>query len=198
MILMIDHYDSFTYNLYQMLVMQTDEIVEVVYYDHITEGHILSLKPSAIILSPGPGTPSEVPESLNVIRTFSGKIPILGVCLGLQCIAQVFGDCVSLAPQIMHGKIESITHNDSLLFVDCPNPMLGTRYHSLSATLALESPLEILAHAKSDDTLMALKHKTHPTYGLQFHPESYGTPHGTQMISNFLSLKEAFHENSLR
>ncbi len=185
MILMIDNYDSFTYNLVQYL-SELGEKVVVYRNDKMTLGEIRKLKPKKIVISPGPGTPLEAGISNDVIKELSGKIPILGVCLGHQCIGHVFGGKVVRAKKIMHGKTSQIYHNKKGIFRAIENPFQATRYHSLLVeNKSFPSDLEITAWTK-DKEIMGLKHKTHKTFGVQFHPESILTPSGKKILKNFL------------
>jgi len=185
MILLIDHYDSFTYNIYQAAA-ELGEDVEVVRYGALTIDEILAKKPQAIILSPGPGHPEALPESLRLIRQVYQSIPILGICLGHQLIGAAFGGEVSQAPIIRHGKVSLVAHEQQGIFADLPNPVPVMRYHSL-AVQADTMPLcfEVHAAAMDDDTVMAIRHRDYPVYGLQFHPESIGTPDGAKLLGNF-------------
>ncbi|ETP70159.1 aminodeoxychorismate/anthranilate synthase component II [Planococcus glaciei] len=187
MILLIDHYDSFTYNIYQAAA-ELGEDVEVVRYGALTIDEILAKKPQAIILSPGPGHPEALPESLRLIRQVYQSIPILGICLGHQLIGAAFGGEISQAPIIRHGKVSLVAHEQQGIFADLPNPVPVMRYHSL-AVQADTMPLcfEVHAAAMDDDTVMAIKHRDYPVYGLQFHPESIGTPDGAKLLGNFFA-----------
>ncbi|SDG93438.1 anthranilate synthase component 2 [Planococcus glaciei] len=187
MILLIDHYDSFTYNIYQAAA-ELREDVEVVRYGALTIDEILAKKPQAIILSPGPGHPEALPESLRLIRQVYQSIPILGICLGHQLIGAAFGGEISQAPIIRHGKVSLVAHEQQGIFADLPNPLPVMRYHSL-AVQADTLPLcfEVHAAAMDDDTVMAIKHCDYPVYGLQFHPESIGTPDGAKLLGNFFA-----------
>lgn len=187
MILLIDHYDSFTYNIYQAAA-ELGEDVEVVRYGALTIDEILAKKPQAIILSPGPGHPEALPESLRLIRQVYQSIPILGICLGHQLIGAAFGGEISQAPIIRHGKVSLVAHEQQGIFADLPNPVPVMRYHSL-AVQADTMPLcfEVHAAAMDDDTIMAIKHRDYPVYGLQFHPESIGTPDGAKLLGNFFA-----------
>ena len=188
MILMIDNYDSFTYNLVQYLC-ELGQRVSVFRNDKITVERIRKLKPKKIVISPGPKRPEDAGISNDVIRELSGKIPILGVCLGHQCIGYVFGGKVSRARKIMHGKVSEIYHKDQNLFKGIENPFTATRYHSL---LIQRKPfpnvLEVTAWTK-DDEIMGVRHKSHPTFGVQFHPESILTTAGKKILKNFLNMR---------
>lgn len=184
MILLIDHYDSFTYNIYQAVAMRTD--VKVVRYDAITVQEVIELGPDAIILSPGPGHPDALPESIELIQAVYKTIPILGVCLGHQLLAAAFGGKVIQAPIIMHGKVSEVAHTGQDLFATLPEPLPVMRYHSLM-TESASLPKAFSVQATADDgTIMAIRHNTYPLFGVQFHPESIGTPDGDRLVQNFL------------
>ncbi|WP_018759450.1 aminodeoxychorismate/anthranilate synthase component II [Paenibacillus terrigena] len=188
MILVIDNYDSFTYNLVQYLGELGEEVV-VHRNDEIDIAGIEALKPDHILISPGPCTPNEAGISMEVIAYFKGKIPILGVCLGHQSIGQVFGGNVIRAEKLMHGKTSEMHHNGAGLFEGLPSPFTATRYHSLIVEReSLPDCLEITAET-ADGEIMGLRHREYPIVGLQFHPESIMTDHGHQMLSNFLRLR---------
>jgi anthranilate synthase/aminodeoxychorismate synthase-like glutamine amidotransferase len=185
MILLIDNYDSFTSHLYQYLGFLGAK-VKVIRNDEIDTGGIAKLKPDAIVLSPGPGTPDEAGVTLEAIETFAGKIPILGVCLGHQSIGQVFGGRVVRAGKLMHGKTSVIKHKGVGLFKGLPNPLEVTRYHSLIVKReGLPRCLEVTATTE-EGLIMGLRHKKYFVEGVQFHPESYTTEHGMDMLRNFL------------
>lgn len=185
MILMIDNYDSFTYNLVQYLGELGEKLL-VFRNDKITIDGIKKLKPRSIVISPGPGRPEDAGVSLDVIRTFSGKIPILGVCLGHQSIGQAFGGKVIGARRLMHGKTSLIYHNGQTIFKGIENPFEATRYHSLLVERGtFPKVLEIIAETKTKE-IMGLKHKKHLTWGVQFHPESILTKSGKDILRNFL------------
>ena len=187
MLMVIDNYDSFTYNLVQYLG-ELGAKPRVWRNDRITLGQIKRLKPKQIVISPGPCTPKEAGISNEVIATFSGKIPILGVCLGHQCIGYVFGGKIVRAPQIMHGKVSKIYHDRQDLFRHLSNPFLATRYHSLVIDRkTFPKKLHITAWTQ-ERAIMGLKHATHPTWGVQFHPESIMTQEGMNLLRNFLKL----------
>ncbi|MBI4368311.1 MAG: aminodeoxychorismate/anthranilate synthase component II [Candidatus Omnitrophica bacterium] len=187
MILMIDNYDSFTYNLVQYL-SELGEKVVVFRNNKITIAEIRKIKPKKIVISPGPGTPDQAGISNELIQHLSGTIPILGVCLGHQCIGQVFGGRIVRAKKIMHGKVSQIYHNRKGIFRQIENPFQATRYHSLLVERKSFPPsLEITAETK-DKEIMGLAHKTHRTFGVQFHPESILTPAGKKILKNFVTI----------
>jgi para-aminobenzoate synthetase component II len=183
MILIIDNYDSFVHNIARYLV-ELGEEVTVVRNDEVQADH---LKAKAIVISPGPCTPNEAGVSLQVIHDYSGKLPILGVCLGHQAIGQAFGGKVVRARQPMHGDYSSITHDSSGVFEGLPQNMNVGRYHSLIVEDVDATDLRITARSE-DGAIMGLTHKTHPTFGVQFHPESILTTHGYEMFRNFLKV----------
>ncbi len=188
-VLVIDNYDSFTYNLVQYLGELNQEVL-VYRNDQIPIEEIKNIKPSHIVISPGPGRPDDAGISKSLILEFAGKIPILGVCLGHQCIGEVFGGKVINAPELMHGKTSEIFHEGNSLFKDIPNPFTATRYHSLIVDLESikDKPLKITARTKNN-LVMALEHKDFKNLtGVQFHPESILTEHGHKMLANFLKL----------
>ena len=187
MILLIDNYDSFTYNLYQQVGSFYKDI-QVVRNDKITIAEIEEMKPACIILSPGPGRPEEAGIIVDVIQTFYKKIPILGICLGHQAIAAAFGGDVIRAKEIMHGKKSMITHQKRGVFAHLPEQLEVMRYHSLAVDMeTLPSELRVEAMT-TDKEIMAISHKEYPVIGIQFHPESIGTKTGNQMIENFLQF----------
>ena len=186
MILVIDNYDSFTFNLVQYLG-ELGEHPEVFRNDKISIEEIAELKPDHILISPGPRTPDEAGISMQVIQRFSGEIPILGVCLGHQSIAAVFGGQVIRAERLMHGKTSLIKHDGEGVFASLPSPFTATRYHSLIVPEPLPDCLQRTAWTEEGE-LMGLKHTEHPTFGVQFHPESILTEHGHQMLKNFLEV----------
>ncbi|HBV22052.1 MAG TPA: anthranilate/aminodeoxychorismate synthase component II [Nitrosomonas sp.] len=189
MLLMIDNYDSFTYNLVQYLSELGEEVV-VYRNDEITLEKIRQLAPERIVISPGPCTPNEAGISLSVIKQFCEKTPVLGVCLGHQSIGQAFGGKIVHAKQLMHGKTSPIYHNNSGVFHDLPNPFIATRYHSLVIDRAsLPGCFEITAWTE-DDEIMGISHKTLHTEGIQFHPESILSEHGHDMLKNFLQQSQ--------
>ena len=186
MILLIDNYDSFVYNLYQFLAVE-DPDVRLVRNDRITPEEVLDMKPDAIVISPGPGKPSDAGVCIELIRQLKGRIPILGVCLGHQAIGEAFGATVTHASRLMHGKTSLLTDvADDIIFKGIKKPVQVARYHSLSVQEST-LPEELEVTARSDDgELMAMRHREYPIYGLQFHPESVMTPDGSAMIRNFL------------
>ena len=187
MILMIDNYDSFTWNLVQYLG-ELGDTPEVKRNDEITPDEIAAMNPTAIVISPGPGRPSDAGVSRDVIRRFSGRIPILGVCLGHQCIGEVFGGKVVRAERLVHGKTSAVIHTGRGIFLDVDNPFEATRYHSLLVERdGLPDSLQVMAWTPENE-IMALKHKDHETWGVQFHPESILTTSGKAILKNFLLL----------
>lgn len=186
MIALIDNYDSFTYNLVQYL-KELSAQVRVFLNDAIEVEDLKALEPSHIVISPGPGKPAGAGISKEVVRILGPKIPLLGVCLGQQCIGEVFGGQVVQASCLMHGKISTIYHGGDPLFADVPNPFVATRYHSLIVAEPLPPELELTAWT-SDGEIMGLRHRRYPIHGVQFHPESILTTHGKQILSNFLSV----------
>jgi para-aminobenzoate synthetase component 2 len=187
MILVIDNYDSFTYNLVQYLG-ELGADIQVVRNDQTTVETIEGQAPERIVISPGPKTPSEAGICLEVITAFAGKIPILGVCLGHQAIGQAFGGQVVRAPQLMHGKTSEITHDGKTIFAGLPNPFPATRYHSLIvARETLPACLEVTA-STSEGLIMGLRHREMKVEGVQFHPESILTQQGKQLLGNFLKI----------
>jgi len=184
-VLLIDNYDSFTYNLYQYLCELGAE-VEVVRNDQITVTEVAQRHPDRIVISPGPCTPAEAGISVEVIRQLGSHIPILGVCLGHQAIGAAYGGTVVRAPMVMHGKLSPIYHNAQGVFAGLPSPFQATRYHSLVVRREdLPAELEITAWTE-DGIIMGLRHRSLPIEGVQFHPESIMTEHGKQMLANFL------------
>ncbi|WP_331353381.1 aminodeoxychorismate/anthranilate synthase component II [Cellvibrio sp. UBA7671] len=190
MILMIDNYDSFTYNLVQYFG-ELGADIKVVRNDEITIEEIAALAPEKIVISPGPCTPTEAGVSVDTIKTFAGKIPLLGVCLGHQSIGQALGGKVIRAPFVMHGKTSPVYHNNKGVFAGLKNPFQATRYHSLVIEKeSIPECLEITAWTQNEDgsmaEIMGVKHKTLALEGVQFHPESILTEHGHDMLRNFL------------
>jgi anthranilate synthase/aminodeoxychorismate synthase-like glutamine amidotransferase len=187
MILVIDNYDSFTYNLVQYLG-ELGEKLKVFRNDQTTIANLKKLKFDRIVISPGPGTPQEAGISLEAIKHFAGKVPILGVCLGHQAIAEAFGGKIIRASRIMHGKTSEIYHDGKTIYRNLPNPFTATRYHSLIVDpKTLPKELEISAWTKEKE-IMGLRHKKYPIEGVQFHPESILTSFGKQLLKNFLTL----------
>jgi anthranilate synthase/aminodeoxychorismate synthase-like glutamine amidotransferase len=184
-LLLIDNYDSFTYNLYQYLCELGQE-VEVHRNDKITLEDIEQMAPDRIVVSPGPCTPKEAGVSVPAIRRFAGRMPILGVCLGHQCIGEAFGGVVAGAGEIKHGKMSTITHDNSGVFVGLPNPFEAVRYHSL-AIVPETLPDSLVVTARSESgVIMGVRHRELPVEGVQFHPESILTKPGKQLLANFL------------
>jgi len=195
-ILVIDNYDSFVHNVARYLVVLGAD-VDVVRNDAVSLDDIARLAPEAIVVSPGPCTPSEAGISNAAIETFSGRIPILGVCLGHQCIGALFGGRIARAQKPMHGLESDITHVGSRLFAGLPTPLRVGRYHSLivEPTAAMGSMLSVDAFSVEGE-IMALSHISHPTWGVQFHPESVLTPSGDALFSNFLTMAAAFRRTT--
>jgi anthranilate synthase component 2 len=186
MLLMIDNYDSFTYNLVQYFGELGEEVM-VFRNDEITSDEVERLKPERIVISPGPCTPNEAGISVSLIEHYSDRVPILGVCLGHQSIGQAFGGKIIHARQLMHGKTSPVFHKGTGVFRDLPNPFTATRYHSLVIEReSLPEGLEITAWTE-DGEIMGVRHKTLPVEGLQFHPESILTEYGHRLLENFLS-----------
>ncbi|MFA6167063.1 MAG: aminodeoxychorismate/anthranilate synthase component II [Gemmatimonadaceae bacterium] len=193
MILILDNYDSFTYNLVQYLG-ELGETLHVERNDAISVDDIATLAPSAIVLSPGPGTPAEAGITVPVIQRYGALVPILGVCLGHQAIGEAYGGRVIRAPRgVMHGKTSSVLHDGSDLFAGLPSPLRVMRYHSLVVEHdTLPSCLEVTARATDDAAeIHALRHRTHPVWGVQFHPESILTQDGKHLLANFLRLSRS-------
>ena len=190
MLLLIDNYDSFTYNLVHFLG-ELGAACEVVRNDKITVSEAIAMAPQAIVLSPGPCTPNEAGICLELIEKAGPTIPLLGVCLGHQAIGQVYGGKVIRAPTLMHGKLSTIENTGKGLFAGVPKRFEVTRYHSLTVERAtLPADLEITAET-ADGIIMGLQHKTHPVHGVQFHPESIASQHGHALLANFLKLARA-------
>ena len=185
MILMIDNYDSFVYNLYQYIGI-FDSDIRVIRNDKLTLEDIHRMAPERIVLSPGPKAPKDAGICLDVVKEFQDKIPILGICLGHQTIGQALGATVSYAKELYHGKQSLIYHKGNSIFTDIDNPIKVARYHSLSVLKeGLPDCLEVLAET-DDGEIMAMRHREYPVVGMQFHPESIYTQHGKRMIENFL------------
>jgi anthranilate synthase/aminodeoxychorismate synthase-like glutamine amidotransferase len=188
MLLLIDNYDSFTYNLYQYL-SEMGVQVQVTRNDSITLENIERLAPERIVISPGPGRPENAGISNEVIKHFGGKVPILGVCLGHQCIAQVYGGTVDHAGEIKHGKTSFVYHDGKSIFKEIPNPFAAVRYHSLAVKKeGLPECLEVSART-DNGIIMGLRHKKYAVEGVQFHPESIMTKSGKDLLRNFLEKK---------
>jgi anthranilate synthase/aminodeoxychorismate synthase-like glutamine amidotransferase len=191
---LIDNYDSFTFNLVQVMAGQGAD-VRVFRNDQVTVEQIVDMKPDGLVVSPGPCTPKEAGISMAVIRRFSGVVPVLGVCLGHQSIGAAFGATVSNAKRIMHGKTSMVTHDKSEIYRGMKNPFPAGRYHSL-AVLRETLPPELLPNATSEDgEIMGMRHRDHPTFGVQFHPESVLTPGGKRLLRNFLQIVETHSGN---
>jgi anthranilate synthase/aminodeoxychorismate synthase-like glutamine amidotransferase len=184
MILVIDNYDSFTYNLVQ-LMGELGADLTIARNDKITLDEIRVMQPSHIVISPGPGDPEDGGVSLDAIREFGASTPILGVCLGHQCIGHSYGGAVVRAPRLMHGKTSPIYHKGDSLFSGVPSPFEATRYHSLIVEEPLPEGLSITAFTDEGE-IMALRHREHPVFGVQFHPESFLTTYGPRIVQNFL------------
>jgi len=188
MIILIDNYDSFTYNLVQYL-SELGAKLKVFRNDKITLSEAKRLKPTHIVISPGPGRPSDAGISKKLIKEFCDKIPILGVCLGHQCIGEAFGGKIVGAKRLMHGKTSKIYHNKKEIFKSIKNPFDATRYHSLIVERkSLPKCFDIIAQTKEKE-IMAIKHKEHPVWGVQFHPESILTTEGMKILRNFIRIK---------
>jgi len=195
MLVMIDNYDSFTWNLVQYFG-ELGEEVQVFRNDAVTPEEIAALKPDQLVISPGPCTPNEAGISLQAIRHFAGKVPILGVCLGHQCIGQYFGGAIVRAPRIMHGKVSPIHHADAGVFHGLPEPLQATRYHSLVIDPDhVPADLEVTAWTEDDDgsreAIMGVRHRVLSVEGVQFHPESILSEAGHQLLRNFLAARPA-------
>lgn len=199
MIAVIDNYDSFTYNLVQFLGelilhqrvpgTYTDQSIRVWRNDEIDVEELADLRPTHIVISPGPGTPErDSGISNDAIRVLGQTTPVLGVCLGQQCIGHVFGGKVVAAPRLMHGKVSDVSHDGSGVFAGLPSPFTATRYHSLIVQEPLPAELVATAHT-ADGELMGLRHRSLPIYGVQFHPESILTDHGRALLANFLRVE---------
>ena len=196
MLFVLDNYDSFTYNLVQYLGELGEEPV-VYRNDALSVADVLALKPTAAVLSPGPKTPAQAGILIPLVRALAGKVPILGVCLGHQAIGEAFGGKIVRAPRLMHGKTCPIVHSDDELFEGIPSPFTAMRYHSLVVEPASLPPALVVTAMSADrggqgtgdaSEIMAMKHRDHPTYGVQFHPESIGTEHGKRLLENFLRV----------
>lgn len=194
MIILIDNYDSFSYNLYQLAGSLYPDI-RVVRNDAYTAEEPESMNPEAILISPGPGRPEDAGVSIDAIRHFAGKVPILGVCLGHQAICKCFGATVSYAKELVHGKAYDVTlDTESPLFHDMPTTIRAARYHSLAAVEStMPECLRITARTK-DGEIMAVEHRDYPIYGLQFHPESIMTPEGHKILENFFAIAKSLKD----
>ena len=192
MLLIIDNYDSFTYNLVQYFGELGAEPV-VKRNDEITVAEIEALKPEAVVISPGPCTPKEAGISNDVIREIGPKLPVFGVCLGHQCIGYVFGGDVVRAPRLMHGKTSPILHDNTGVFAGLPSPFEATRYHSLVIDPP-SVPASLIVNAQTaENEIMGVRHRDYPIHGVQFHPESILTRHGKDLLKNFLRITADFH-----
>jgi len=187
MILMIDNYDSFTYNLVQELG-ELGADLQVVRNDAVSVKDVRELAPSHIVISPGPGTPDDSGLSLDLIREFGPTIPVLGVCLGHQGIGQVYGGVVRRADRLMHGKTSQVYHKGDPLFTGIPSPFTATRYHSLIVDDEIPAELRVTAFTEAGE-IMALRHRQYPVFGVQFHPESILTTFGPRILQNFLECR---------
>ena len=194
MLLMIDNYDSFTYNLYQYL-SELGATVVTIRNDKTTIDEVSSMSPDGIIISPGPCTPGEAGISNQVIKSFGSHMPILGVCLGHQCIGEVYGATVDRADEIRHGKTSMVNHNNTGIFTGLPNPFEAIRYHSLEVYRdTIPDSLDVTAWT-DQGMVMGLRHKEYPVEGVQFHPESILTPVGHDLLQNFLNLVETYSQH---
>ena len=198
MLLVIDNYDSFTYNLVQYFG-ELGETIEVHRNDALTVEQVGDMAPEAIVISPGPCSPREAGISVDVIRHYGGEIPLLGVCLGHQAIGEAYGGVVTRASRVMHGKMSQLAHDGTGLFAGIPSPFGVMRYHSLIIErVTLPAELQVTAVAVDDATeIHALQHRTHPVWGVQFHPESILTEHGRDLLVNFLVMSRAFRAASV-
>ena len=185
MILLIDNYDSFTYNLFHYLG-ELGAQVKVAFNDRMTLAEIEALAPDKIVISPGPCTPREAGISPDVVRRFGARIPILGVCLGHQCIGAAYGGKITRAPSIMHGKMSDIFHDSQTVYRSLDNPFAAMRYHSLVIDPDHLPEALVVSARTSDNTIMGVRHQTHPVEGIQFHPESILTKDGKRLLRNFL------------
>ena len=198
MLLVLDNYDSFTYNLVQYFG-ELGETIEVHRNDALTVDQVGDMAPDAIVVSPGPCSPREAGISVDLIRRYGGEIPLLGVCLGHQAIGEAYGGVVTRAGRVMHGKMSQLVHDGTGLFAGIPSPFGVMRYHSLIVERAtLPAELQVTAVAVDDATeIHALQHRTHPVWGVQFHPESILTEHGRELLVNFLAMSRAFRGASV-
>ena len=189
-LLILDNYDSFTYNLAQAFGKLGAQ-VRVVRSDSMTADGLAASPPGALVISPGPGTPERAGNSVRAVRALDGRVPILGVCLGHQAIGACFGAKIVGAPAVVHGKVSHVEHDGAALFEGVPSPFAATRYHSLVVDEpSMPEVLRVIARSAGDGLLMGLAHRDHPTFGVQFHPESVMTKHGHRILSNFLRLVE--------
>ena len=194
MIANIDNYDSFVFNVARYFA-ELGEQTQVIRNDAIAVADLTAMRPSAVVISPGPCTPSEAGISTEIVRQLSGKLPILGICLGHQCIGSVFGGRVARARRPMHGRASAILHDGDSLFAGLLCPLAAGRYHSLVVELDADRPTPLVVTARSEEgEIMALAHHDHPTFGVQFHPESILTPHGHALLQNFLDLAKAWRD----
>ncbi len=193
MVIVIDNYDSFVYNLVQYLG-ELGEVIEVYRNDKISLNKIKRKNPQAIIISPGPGRPSDAGISNKVIETFAESIPILGVCLGHQCIGEVFGAKIVRAKNLMHGKTSLIFHYQKDIYTGVENPFVATRYHSLIIKKDTLPPSLITTAWTQEGEIMGVRHKEYPVFGMQYHPESILTRVGMRLLKNFLDLKDCIHQ----
>jgi len=191
MIILIDNYDSFTWNLYHYLGDLGAETV-VHRNDKISVGQVISARPEAIVISPGPGTPSQAGIIIDLVKQASGKIPIFGVCLGMQAMGEAFGGKVVRAPTQMHGKVSSVKHDGKGVFATLPQDFAATRYHSLVVERATLPP-DLEVTAETDGLIMGLQHRTMNVHGVQFHPESIASEHGHKILKNFLEAAKVKH-----
>lgn len=192
-VLVIDNYDSFTYNLVQYLG-ELGETVVVCRNDEVTLADVAAMKPVAVVLSPGPGTPGDAGICKDLLLELGPSLPMLGVCLGHQCLGEAFGGTVQRAGQVMHGKVSRVSHEGTSVFRGLPSPFAATRYHSLVVDRAdLPASLEITAWT-DDGTVMGLRHRDYPLAGVQFHPEAILTEHGHHLLRNFLGDARAWHQ----
>ena len=191
MIILIDNYDSFTWNLYHYLGDLGAETI-VHRNDQISVGQIISARPEAIVISPGPGVPSDAGIIIDLVKQASGQIPIFGVCLGLQAIGEAFGGKVVRAPSQMHGKVSAVRHDNRGVFNSVPQDFTATRYHSLVVDRA-SLPAELEVTAETAGIIMGLQHKTMNVHGVQFHPESIASEHGHKILNNFLEMAKVKH-----
>jgi len=190
MLVLVDNYDSFTYNLYQYLCELGAE-VKVVRNDAVTVGEVEAMAPDQIVISPGPGRPADAGISVELVRHFAGRVPLLGVCLGHQCIGEAFGGEVSGAGEIKHGKLSQISHDGRGVFAGLPEPFDAIRYHSLAVQPAsMPDELEVTARSESG-VIMGVRHRQYAVEGIQFHPESIMTVAGKDLLRNFLAMEES-------